>query len=78
MNNQFIVFGKSEITHKIGAKKFFNYNLCIRQCHKRHYKLGSSIFIEPPVALTEEQVVILIFRVDFVSSNRIMSEILVQ
>ena len=33
----------------------------LRQCYRRHYKFSALIFIVPPVALTESQVVILYF-----------------
>ena len=45
--------------------------------HRRHYKLNTLIFIVPPVALTEAQVVIIyIFRISISSFNSVTSEIL--
>ena len=47
----------------------------MRKCLRRHYKLCFSIFIVPPVALTEAQVVIYIFfRIDIVCSIMGMTE----
>ena len=37
------------------------FQLCLLQCQLRHYKLISFIFIVPPVALTEPQVLTLYF-----------------
>ena len=42
-------------------KKKKNYNLCLRQCHWRHYEYLETELIVPPMALTEAQVVILYF-----------------
>ena len=53
--------------------------MCLRQCHRRHYKLSSLIFTVPPVALTEAQVVFLyIIHIAIVSFNRMTSKILIQ
>ena len=45
----------------ISTLKIINYNLCIRQCHRRYYKLSYQGSIVPPMALAEAQVVIYLF-----------------
>ena len=42
-------------------RKKINYNLCLSQCHWRHYKYPKPELIVPPMVLTEAQVVILLF-----------------
>ena len=56
-------------------EKFIHFNLCLRQCHLKHYKLCFSIFIVPPVALTKAQVAIFyFFLIAIVSSIKGMTK----